>query len=103
MEINQKAEKMNIKIDVQQYGIQPNNTITIFRDVNTIGYVFINTGNTPVNINNYVLFPGATWTTLQPGLIDKTYYKAYFDKTNGVYTSCGNNLSSLTAVIYQSI
>jgi hypothetical protein len=94
---------MNLKIDVVIYGIEPSNSINVFRNEDTIGYYFVNTGNTPVEINNLILLPGSTWKTLEPGYTDKTFYKVRFNQSNNLYNTCGTNNSSLTVLIYSKV
>lgn len=94
---------MEIKTECIVYGIEPGSTVNIFRNEVTIGYIFINTGNTVITINNFILYPGTTWKTVEAGFIDKTIYKANFTQTNSLYPTCGTNNSSLTAIIYSKV
>jgi hypothetical protein len=94
---------MKIKIDVILYGIEPNDSIRIFRNESTIGYCFINSGNTPITINNFVLLPNTTWKTFEPMCEDLTVYRASFNQSNNLYSSCGTNNSNLTAIIYSKV
>jgi hypothetical protein len=94
---------MNLKIDVIIYGIEPSNSINVFRNEDTIGYCFVNTGNTPVEINNLVLLPSATFKTLEPGYTDKTFYKVRFNQRNQFYPTCADDMNSLTCIIYSKV
>jgi hypothetical protein len=94
---------MKIKIDVKIYGLQPSTTINIDRTADTIGYCFMNTGNTPVQINNFDLLPNTSWKTFEAGVEDMTIYRARFDQRNNLYTSCGSVNSSLTVIIYSKV
>ena len=91
---------MNVTIDCVIYGLTPDTTTRIFRNENTIGYIFVNTGNTPVQLNNYVLQPQAVYKTFENNLLDKTEWKIQFLKTNAVYSSCASVNAELTALIY---
>lgn len=94
---------MKIKIDVVIYGIEPNSSVRIFRNEDTVGYCFLNNGNTPITINNFVLLPNTSWKTFEAGIEDQTVYRANFNQSNNLYTSCGTNNSSLTAIIYSKV
>lgn len=94
---------MKSKIDVVVYGIDASDSIRIFRNEATIGYIFINTGNTPVVINNLILLPNTTWKTYEAGLEDQTFYRATFKQSNNLYSSCGTDNSSLTVIIYSKV
>lgn len=94
---------MKIKTDVKVYGIEPSSTINIDRTADTVGYCFLNTGNTPVQINNFVLLPNTSWKTFEAGIEDMTIYRARFTQSNNLYTSCGTDNSSLTVIIYSKV
>ena len=94
---------MKIKIDTIVYGIQPNSSVTIFRNEDTVGYIFLNSGNTPITINNLVLLPNTSWKTFEAGIEDLTIYRATFNQSNNLYTSCGTNNSNLTVIIYTKV
>lgn len=68
----------------------------VFRDSNTLGYLFINTGNSPVLINNYSLLPSASLKTFEPNMIDATSYRINFNQ----YTACASIYAELTVLIY---
>jgi hypothetical protein len=74
----------------------------IFRDEKTIGYLFINTGPTPVEINNFVLTSGTSWKTLEPTMEDKTVYRINF-KQNLTQNSCSVDNAQLTVIIYSRL
>jgi len=94
---------MDVRIECVLYGKEPNTTTQIFRDERTVGYVFINTGNTPIQLNNYLLLPGNSFKTFEAGLRDKTFWKASFLLTNTVYPTCGITNAELTTLIYSAI
>ena len=94
---------MKIKIDVKVYGIEPSSTINIDRTADTVGYCFLNTGNTPVQINNFVLLPNTSWKTFEAGIEDTTIYRVRFDKSNFFYPTCANDMNSLTVIIYSKV
>ena len=71
----------------------------VFRDESTLGYIFINTGAAPVEINNFVLNSGAVWKTFEPLCKDDTIYKINF-KQNLVQNNCALDNSQLTTIIY---
>ena len=103
MEANKKAKKMKFKTDVIIYGIEPGNSIKIFRNDETLGYCFINTGNTALDINNFKLLPGAVFKTFEPNCKDLTFYRVKFNQNNGFDASCATNNSVLTCIIYSSV
>jgi hypothetical protein len=94
---------MNLKTDVIVYGLEPSNSVKVFRNEDTIGYCFINSGNTPIEVNNLLLLPSAVFKTLEPGYIDKTIYRAVFKQSNNLYSSCATDRSVLTVVIYSKV
>lgn len=94
---------MNVRYECVIYGKTPNTTTQIFRDEKTIGYIFINTGNVPVTLNNYLLLPSNSFKTYDSNLIDKTFWKATFDLINTVYTSCAQTNTELTTLIISQI
>jgi hypothetical protein len=94
---------MKIKIDVNILGIDPSNSNNVYRDALTVGYCFINSGNTPVQINNYNLLPNSVWKTFEAGIEDTTIYRIRFNQNNNLYTSCGTDNSSLTVLIYSKV
>ncbi len=94
---------MNISVDTVLYGENPQTTEIVFRNELTIGYIFINTGNVPAVLNNFVLFPGCTYKTFEGNLIDKTTWKLSFLTTNTVYSSCSLQKCALTALIYNEL
>lgn len=94
---------MNLKIDVVIYGVEPGNSIKVFRNEDTIGYCFVNNGNTPLDINNFVLLPGSVWKTFEPGYTDLTIYRVKFNQNNITYPTCGTNNSVLTCIIYSKV
>ena len=83
------------KIDTVKYSAQENGT-AVFRDSKTIGYMFINTGNCPVLLNNYLLLPNSALKTFETGCIDATVYRMNFQTAN---YWCINTNSELTVLI----
>ena len=94
---------MNLKTDCIIYGIEPSNSIKIFRNEDTIGYCFVNSGNTALDINNFVLLPGSVWKTLEPGYIDQTIYRVKFNQQNLFDATCAQVNSTLTVIIYSKV
>lgn len=86
---------MEFAINTVLYSAKDSGTV-VFRDEKTIGYQFINSGNCPVWLNNYLLYPGDCWKTLEPGMIDKTSYRMNFVQ----FDSCATTNAELTALIY---
>ena len=73
----------------------------VFRDENTIGYCFINEGNSPVSINNYLLQPGSAFKTFEIGYIDETRWQFNFRPTTYAQEqNCQANNSRLIVLIY---
>lgn len=68
----------------------------VFRDESTIGYCFINTGNCPVALNNYVLMPNSTLKTFETGYKDITRWQMNFM----TFDTCSTTNSKLIALIY---
>lgn len=68
----------------------------VFRDINTIGYNFINTGNCPVMINNYLLQPSSSFKTFEPNMIDFTSYRINFQQ----FSACATLNAELTIILY---
>lgn len=85
------------KISTIQYYNKDNGT-AVFRDATVLGYIFSNTGNCNVSLNNCVLPPGGVFKTFEIGFIDKTQWKILFisDPTSG----CGDTYAELTVLIY---
>jgi len=86
-------------LDCIVYGITENNN-NIFRDDKTIGYIFENSGNCPVQINNIKLNSGDVFKTFEPLCEDQTRYRIVFLTQNQGLTTCVNNFAQLTAIIY---
>lgn len=86
-------------LDCILYGINENNN-SIFRDEKTIGYLFENSGNCPVQINNIRLNSGDVFKTFEPLCEDLTRYRVVFLNQNQSLTACVNNFAQLTAIIY---
>jgi hypothetical protein len=76
----------------------------VFRDESTIGYCFINEGNCPVSINNYLLQPNSVLKTFEVGYEDQTKWQMNFKPTTyAVETSCQANNARLIVLIYCKI
>lgn len=103
MEANKKAKKMKFKTDVIIYGIEPSNSIKIFRNEETIGYCFVNTGNTAIDINNLILLPGGVFKTFEPNCIDLTFYRVKFNQQNFFDQSCATSNCVLTCIVYSLV
>jgi hypothetical protein len=72
----------------------------VFRDDNTLGYMFINTGNSPVLLNNYLLLPNSSLKTFEPTCIDKTVYRIIFNNNNFINPTCSPDMAELTVILY---
>jgi hypothetical protein len=70
----------------------------VFRDNKTIGYCFINTGNSVVQLNNFVLQPNSVFKTYEPNCIDNTQWRVLFNP----FDQCTTDNSSLTVLIYNN-
>jgi hypothetical protein len=86
-------------LDCIVYGISDNNN-SIFRNDKTIGYLFENSGNCPLQINNIRLNSGDVFKTFEPLCEDLTRYKVNFITNNQGLTPCVQNFAQLTAIIY---
>ena len=86
---------MKFVIDSVEYS-STQTTEDVFRDENTIGYCFINTGNCNVTINNYTLLPNASLKTYEFGMVDETRWKMKFD----TFDACSTTNSRLVVLIY---
>lgn len=82
-------------IDSVEYTANENGQY-VFRDESTIGYCFINIGNCPVTINNYLLMPNSTLKTFEIGYRDITRWQMNFVK----FDACSTTNSKLIALIY---
>ena len=83
------------KIDTVIYSKKDSGT-AVFRDGNTLGYIFVNTGNCSVWLNNYLLQPNSSLKTYEPMSCDCTVYRMNFNTFN----SCSTDNSELTVLIY---
>lgn len=52
-------------------------------DNNTLGYLFVNTGNNVVTINKLIIPVGAYYNSFSPPFIDKTNYDFQFTVNTG--------------------
>ena len=77
----------------------------VFRDPNTIGYNFVNNGNSIVWVNNLKLLPGQSWKTFEAGMIDVGLYRVRFDtqyqKTANL--TCSTQETSFVVIIYNKV
>lgn len=83
------------KTDTVIYSKKDSGT-AVFRDANTLGYIFINTGNCSVWLNNYLLQPNSSLKTFEPNCCDCTVYRMNFNTFN----QCSIDNSELTVLIY---
>lgn len=88
---------IKFKISTSNY-YQQDNGKAVYRDANTLGYLFINTGNCNVSVNNILLPPGGVFKTFERGYIDTTQYKILFTINDG--SACGGDSAELTTLIY---
>lgn len=86
---------MKYVIDTIVYNATKNGT-HVYRDEKTIGYIFINTGNCAVQLNNFLLQPNSTFKTFESGYEDMTRWQMIF-KT---FDACSTTNSNLTVLIY---
>jgi hypothetical protein len=89
---------VKFKTDTIIYGVKDSGT-AVFRDERTLGYLFINTGNCPVLLNNFILLPNSSLKTYEPNSCDCTVYRMNFKDFN----TCTADYSELTVLIYNSI
>lgn len=75
----------------------------IYRDAKTIGYKFLNTGNSIVYINEIKLFPQDEVCTVLPFMKDETLWKCRFDNTNSSNQQCSTSNANLQVLIYSTI
>lgn len=83
------------KLDTVIYSKKDSGT-AVFRDDSTLGYIFVNTGNCSVWLNNYLLQPNSSLKTYEPMGCDKTVYRMNFNTFN----ACSTDNSELTVIIY---
>jgi len=83
------------KLDTVIYSSKDSGT-SIFRDDKTLGYIFINTGNCSVWLNNYLLLPNSSLKTYEPQSKDCTIYRMIFNP----FDTCSTENSELTVLIY---
>jgi hypothetical protein len=82
-------------IDTVVYGSKDTST-SAFRDSKTLGYIFVNTGNCPVQLNNFLLQPGSVFKTFEPMCKDCTTYRMLFNP----FDTCSTDNAELTVLIY---
>jgi hypothetical protein len=66
-----------IKINTQVYGVQDSGNV-VFRDSKTVGYIFCNTGNCVIQLNNFPLYPNGVFKTYEVDAIDLTQWRMLF-------------------------
>jgi hypothetical protein len=89
----------SFKLDTITYSTKDSGK-AVFKDKDTLGYIFINTGNSPVLLNNYLLLPNSSLKTFEPTCIDQTVYRMIFNNNNFFYPTCSPDMASLTVIIY---
>jgi hypothetical protein len=89
-----------IAINTIVYNALSDNGNSVFRNSETIGYIFKNSGNSPVQLNNYTLFPGEVFKTFECNLFDTTHWNMQWNIGNVTYPTCGNTNGELTCLIY---
>lgn len=87
---------MDINISVKNY----NTNQPIYRDNNTIGYKFVNTGNCIVYVNEVKLNPCDELNTMFSGMRDQTLWRCRIVTTNTVNQSCSTSNANLQVIIY---
>jgi hypothetical protein len=70
----------------------------VFRDESTIGYCFINNGNCPIAINNFILLPNSVLKTFEIGYLDLTRWQINFQ----TFDACSITNSKLVVLIYSA-
>lgn len=86
--------KFVIDTILMQPDVNPNQVV--FRNDLTLGYLFINSGNCPLLLNNVKLNPGGTLKTFERGCIDQTLWRVLFQAGG----SCGSTYGQLTVLVY---
>ena len=86
---------IKFKISTSQYYSKDNGTV-VYRDAQTIGYCFINTGNCVVQLNNFTLQPNSVFKTFEPNCVDLTQWRILFNP----YSPCTTTNAELTVLIY---
>ena len=93
---------LKFTIDTLIFGFESNNN-SVYRDDKTLGYIFSNTGNCPVQLNNIILNAGDTFKTFEPLCQDMTKYKVLFSQRNQDTTdACIIESAQLTIIIYSN-
>jgi hypothetical protein len=87
---------VNFQISSEVMGADKSGAV-VFRNANTIGYLFINTGNTIVYLNNIALSPNGFLKTYEPGAADMTQWRVNFQAPFQVGTP------QLTVLIYSKL
>lgn len=83
------------KLDTILYSHKDTGT-SVYRDDSTLGYIFVNTGNCSIWLNNYLLQPNSSLKTYEANCCDCTVYRMTFNS----FDSCSTNNSELTVIIY---
>jgi hypothetical protein len=71
----------------------------IWRNDNVLGYIFINTGNCVLRLNNYKLNPGGVYKTFETNCQDTTKWQIIWESFN----PCSITNAELTTLIYEKV
>lgn len=71
----------------------------VWRNENVLGYVFINTGNCILKLNNFELNPGGVLKTFENNCQDTTRWQIIWDSIN----ACTLSNARLTTLIYEKV
>jgi len=71
----------------------------IWRNENVLGYIFINTGNCVVKLNNFKLNPGGVYKTFETGCQDMTKWQIILE----TFSPCSITNAELTTLIYERV
>lgn len=88
---------IKFKISTNNYYAEDSGTV-VYKDKETMGYLFCNTGNCLVLINNIKLPPGGVFKTFEQGFIDTTQWRILFIVND--FSSCGGESAELTVLNY---
>ena len=92
-------------MELQKFNVSSKNyqaNAPIYRDLKTIGYKFVNTGNCIVYLNEIKLYPSDELSTFAPLMNDQTLYRVRFDTTNA-NQSCSTSAANLQVLIFSTI
>jgi hypothetical protein len=88
---------IKFKISTVNYYAKDTGTV-VFRDKDTLGYLFSNTGNCTISVNNILIPPGGVFKTFETGYKDITQWRMLFIINDG--SLCGGDQAELTTLIY---